>query len=70
MHATPAHLALAAAAIVVVRWAAENGRLHEELDWHRERLNAATTALDGASAVIACGRSFDSERSELPAESA
>lgn len=69
MHATPAHLALAAAA-VVLRWAAENGRLRDELAWHRDALHSARSALDGASAVIACGRSFDSERPERPAESA
>jgi hypothetical protein len=67
MHTTPTHLALAAA-IVVLRWLAENGRLRDELAWHRERLNAATAALDGASAVIACGRTTDSERPERPSE--
>jgi len=58
MHATPAHLALAAAA-VVLRWAAENGRLHEELDWHQNALHLARTRLDGIAALSADERNFD-----------
>jgi hypothetical protein len=47
-----------------------NHRLQDELAWHRDQLHSAWSALDGASAVIAVGRSCDSERSGRPSESA
>jgi hypothetical protein len=58
MHATPTHLALAAAA-VLLRWLAENGRLRDELGEIREDLHSARTRLDGIAALSADERNFD-----------
>jgi hypothetical protein len=42
---------LAAAAAVVLRWLAENGRLRDELGEIREDLHSARTRLDGIAAL-------------------
>jgi hypothetical protein len=44
-----------------------NHRLQDELAWHRDALHSAWSALDGASAVIAVGRSCDTQPESRPA---